>query len=120
MRATSGVLRFTSLSPALDQRRRSERRSCRLRVGLITPFGMFHARLEDISEGGVGFALDTMLMLKPGERLTLAHEALGEVPCIVRWCLHPRYGAEFVAGGSALAGVRALYDSLPPPAAGPV
>lgn len=100
--------------PALDQRRRSERRACSLAVTLRTGDGDYLARLLDLSAEGVGLRINTLSPLKAGTRLTLAHPELGEVPCVLRWCTHPRYGAEFEAAGRGLTRIRAVYDSLPP------
>lgn len=112
MREASRVLQTAVIPPPLDQRRRSERRSCSLRVALIARHGTIHARLEDISAGGIGFTAETLLALKPGETLLLTHGALGQVSCVVRWSMHPRYGAEFTQQGKPLVLVNAFYDSL--------
>lgn len=98
----------------LIQQRRSERRACRLSVSVHAAHRDFHIRLENLSAGGIGFTLDTVLALKLGERLVLSDERLGNVACVVRWAAHPRYGAEFEAAGAALDRVHALYDSLAP------
>lgn len=110
---TFGVDRAITGS-ALDQRRRSERRACRLRVAIRTPKGDFHVRLDNISAGGVGFTADPVIALRPGEKLLLSDERLGSVACVVRWAAHPRYGAEFEVVGKPLARVNAFYDSLAP------
>lgn len=104
----------STIRPALDQRRRSERRSCRLDVTLRTPGGDCHALLLDISAGGVGIRLDTLMRLRPGMTVSLVAPLLGQVTCVVRWAMPPLYGAEFTAAGHALTGVRRFYDSLPP------
>ncbi|PZF76269.1 hypothetical protein DK847_13815 [Aestuariivirga litoralis] len=100
--------------PALDQRRRSERRACSLAVSLRGGSGTYLARLTDLSADGIGMRIDTLAPLKPGTSLTLTHPELGEVPCLLRWSMHPRYGAEFQATTRVLARIRAYYDSLPP------
>ncbi|MEI7599606.1 MAG: PilZ domain-containing protein [Aestuariivirga sp.] len=98
----------------LDQRRRSERRPCPLAVTVRCNAGDHPARLIDLSSGGAGIRIDTLVALKPGTRFFLIHPALGEVPCILRWAMHPRYGAEFQMGNYTLSRIGALYDSLPP------
>lgn len=98
----------------LDQRRRSERRPCPLAVTVRSSAGDHLARLIDLSSGGAGIRIDTLVALKPGTRFILIHPALGEVPCILRWAMHPRYGAEFQIGSQTVARIGALYDSLPP------
>lgn len=100
--------------PTLDQRRRSERRACSLAVTVRTGSGDYLAQLLDLSADGVGLRIDTLALLKPGVRLILIHPELGEVPSVLRWSMHPRYGAELQATGRALTRIRALYDSLPP------
>lgn len=95
-------------------RRRSERRACPLAVIVRSTAGDHPARLLDLSSGGAGMRIDTLVPLKPGTRFILIHPALGEVPCILRWAMHPRYGAEFQTGRQTLSRIGALYDSLPP------
>ncbi len=107
-----GTERFTTVQP-FDPRRR-DRRDCDLGAVITTSSGESGARLLNISAGGVGFTIDPMLGLKPGEKIMLRQELLGEVRCIVRWTLHPRYGAEFEPAGRTPPGARALYDSLSP------
>lgn len=94
--------------------RRSDRRQCDFGAVIVSPYGEWRARIVNISAGGLGFTIDPMLDLKPGERITLREQTLGEVRCTVRWSLHPRYGAEFEPRGRTPAGVCALYDSLEP------
>jgi hypothetical protein len=55
-----------------------------------------------------------MFRLRPGERIMMRQDMLGEVRCIVRWTLHPRYGAAFEPNGKMPPGVRAVCDSLGP------
>ena len=107
-----GVERFNA-APVSDQRRRLERRECDLQATASTSHGDARVRVLNISAGGIGFAIDPMLTLRPGDRMTLRHEKLGEIPCLIRWSLHPRYGAEFAFSGKIPAGVSAFYDSLP-------
>lgn len=99
---------------SFDLRRRSERRSCPLAVTVRSSAGEHLARLIDLSSGGAGLRIDTLVAMKPGSRFILIHPALGEVPCILRWAMHPRYGAEFQTGSYTLSRIGALYDSLPP------
>lgn len=106
-----GVERFQTAATA-DQRRRLERRECDLLATAGTSHGEARVRILNISAGGVGFTIDPILSLKPGDRITLRHEKLGELPCLIRWSLHPRYGAEFAFSGKIPAGVSAFYDSL--------
>lgn len=107
-----GVERYqTTASP--EQRRRLDRRICDLAAAIGTRHGETRIRLINISSGGVGFSIDPMLTLKPGDRVILKHGQLGEISCLVRWSLHPRYGAEFEFPGKLPAGVGAFYDSLP-------
>ena len=94
--------------------RQRERRGCNLFAVISTIHGESGVRIINISAGGVGFTIDPMLALKPGERVTLRQAVLGEVRCIIRWTIHPRYGAEFDPPGRSPPGARALYDSLAP------
>lgn len=114
MRDVSRAFKCVPIATPLDQRRRFERRRCSLRVGLVTRHGTFHVRLDDISAGGIGFTVLGLIKLKPGERLILSHDRWGEVPCVVRWAVYPRYGAAFEAGGKIPAGVKSFYDTLGP------
>jgi PilZ domain len=104
--------RFKTAQP-VDHRRR-DRRDCYLQAHIATHHGESGARIINISAGGVGFTIDPMLGLKPGERVMLRQALLGEVRCVVRWGMHPRYGAEFEPAGRTPPGARALYDSLGP------
>lgn len=106
-----GVERFQTAATA-DQRRRLERRDCDLQAMAGTSHGDARVRVLNISAGGIGFTIDPMLALKPGDRMTLRHDLLGEIPCLIRWSLHPRYGAEFEFSGKIPAGISAFYDSL--------
>lgn len=109
---TIGQERF-SAAQHVDHRRR-DRRDCNLPALIATRDGEFSARIINISAGGVGFTIDPMLSLKPGERVMLRQSLLGEVRCVVRWGMHPRYGAEFEPPGRTPPGAQALYDSLDP------
>jgi hypothetical protein len=109
-----GGERFSAVQSA-DQRRR-DRRDCSLMAIITTVHGESGARIINISEGGLGFTIDPMLALKPGEKVTLRQQLLGEVRCIIRWTTHPRYGAEFDPPGRTPPGARTLYDSLAPSA----
>ncbi|MCA3555215.1 PilZ domain-containing protein [Aestuariivirga sp.] len=100
--------------PALDQRRRSGRRACSLAVTVRTGGGDYLARLLDLSADGIALRIDALAPLRVGARLILIHPELCEVACVLRWSMHPRYGAEFQATDRALARIRAFYDSLPP------
>jgi hypothetical protein len=104
--------RFSAVPP-LDHRH-SERRDCDLAAALNTLHGESRARIVNISGGGLSFTIDTMLRLKPGERITMRQQLLGEVRCIVRWTVHPRYGAAFEPDEKMPPGVRTFYDSLGP------
>jgi PilZ domain len=106
----AGVDRFNTVRPF--DHRRLDRRACDLRAALATSHGEIGARIVNISAAGVGFTIDPMLGLKPGERVILKQETLGEVRCIVRWTMHPRYGAEFEPGGRTPPGAHALYEEL--------
>lgn len=112
MRDQSRAVQRIAMPSPLDQRRRSERRSCRLRVALLARHGTFHALLDDISAGGIGFTTDRLLALRPGDRLVLSLGELGDAACVVRWAAHPRYGAEFDPGSKLPAGIKTFYDSL--------
>ncbi|MFN4141257.1 PilZ domain-containing protein [Aestuariivirga sp.] len=101
-------------APTFDLRPRLERRTCDLAARIATVHGEAHARILNISAGGIGFTTDPVLMLKPGEAFIIRHDRLGDVRCQLRWALHPRYGAEFDAAGKASGAVHAFYDSLPP------
>jgi len=102
-----------AIRPAVDLRRRSVRRVCNLDVVVRIDGGDIAARLLDISESGLGLSIASLMALKPGVRLLIIHPRLGEVPCLLRWAMHPRYGAECLAGRHALGRVHAFYDSLP-------
>lgn len=106
-----GVEQFRTAQP-FDPRRR-DRRACDLRAVICTRDGELSARILNISGEGIGFAIDPLLGLKPGDGITLRQETMGEVRCIVRWTLHPRYGAEFEPPGKTPPGVRDIYDSIP-------
>ena len=97
---------------ALDQRRRSARRACGFTVKLRIDGKDCSATLLDLSAEGAGLRTDALLPLRAGMRLMLIHPQLGEVPGVLRWAMRPRYGVEFEATYHALAGVRAVYDSL--------
>jgi len=94
--------------------RHSDRRECNLAAAVTTGHGERRARIVNISGGGLSFAIDTMLGLRPGERIMIRQEMLGEVRCIVRWTLHPRYGAAYEPPGTIPPGARAIYDSHGP------
>jgi hypothetical protein len=112
---SAGTERFNAVRSTDDRRR--ERRECNLWAVITTLHGETGARLLNISAGGVGFAIDPVLGLKPGERIMLRQQLLGEVRCIVRWAMHPRYGAEFEPEGRTPPGACTLYDSVGPGAA---
>ena len=114
MPAESYGLRRTEICSALDQRRRFARRPCSLRILLGTPGGEVWARLTDVSEGGLGFTSDSLVMLRPGQRVLINHQMVGAVSCVVRWAIPPRYGAEVTASGSPLARLKTFYDTLAP------
>ncbi len=103
---------FESTRP-YDQRRRTDRRDCSLDVIITTRHGDVRARIHNISAGGIGFSIDPVISLKPGDLFTLRHEKLGDVACVVRWSMQSRHGAEFTESGAALASVHAFYDALP-------
>ncbi|MCX7351218.1 MAG: PilZ domain-containing protein [Alphaproteobacteria bacterium] len=108
-----GVM-HSATHPARDQRRRSARRACSLDVTVRTGDGDYSATLNELSAGGMGLRIGALMALKPGTQLLIAHPQLGEVPCVLRWAMHPRYGAEFQASSQTLARALALYDTLPP------
>ena len=114
MPAESHGLRRAEICSALDQRRLFSRRSCSLRVLLGTPAGEVWARLTDVSEGGLGFTSDSLVMLRPGQRVLINHQKVGAVSCVVRWAIPPRYGAEVTATGTTLVRLKAFYDTLAP------
>ena len=103
----------SAIRPGFEPRRRSERRACDLDVVVRTGNGDLPARLFDVSAGGFGLRIATLMALKPGARLLVIHPRLGEVACVLRWAMHPRYGAECLAGSHAQSRVHAFYDSLP-------
>lgn len=96
----------------LDQRRRSERRACNLHATIVTRHGEIRGRIDNLSAGGAGISTDPVVSLWPGESFLLRSEQLGEIPCIVRWATHPRFGAEFAVTGQALAAAFQVYDQL--------
>ena len=99
---------------ALDPRRRSERRPCRLDVTIRTPVGDYSAQLVDLSEGGAGIRLDPIIRLRPGTPVSIIASRLGDIACILRWAIPPHYGAEFTAASKDHPLVRAFYDALAP------
>ena len=108
----AGEERFGAADP-FDHRRR-DRRACDLGAAVVTCHGEWRARIINVSAGGLGFTIDPMLGLKPGQHIMMRQQTLGQVRCIVRWSLHPRYGAEFDPPGRTPAGARTLYDLLGP------
>lgn len=100
---------------SLHQRRRSERRGCDLMITVRAAGAEYAARLLDLSEGGAGLGIATLIPFRPGATIRLAGAPLGDVRCVIRWAIHPRYGVEFQGGPQTLERVRALYDSLPAP-----
>lgn len=98
----------------LDQRRRSERRACDLPAFIITRHGEIRARVNNLSAGGAGISIDPVVSLRPGETFLLRSDQLGEIPCIVRWTMHPRLGVEFAVAGQSLAAAHRFYDQLQP------
>lgn len=96
-----------------DQRRRTDRRPCNLEATITMRHGEFRARIHNLSAGGLGFSIDPVIPLRPGEIFTLRHEKLGDVACVVRWSMQSRHGAEFTGAAAALASVHAYYDTLP-------
>ena len=110
----------TEISHAYSQRRRSERRLCDLPVVVRTSGGEFLASLLDLSSGGAGLRIATLMPFRPGARFRLVDARIGDIRCVVRWAMHPRYGVEFAAGPQTLARIHAFYDTLPaPPGATP-
>jgi hypothetical protein len=105
-----GEGRFSAVQP-FDHRRR-DRRGCDIGAAIIISHGELRARIFNISAGGIGFTIDPMLGLKPGERILMRQEMLGEVRCVIRWSIHPRYGAAFDPDDRTPPGARNLYDSL--------
>lgn len=99
---------------ALDPRRRSERRPCRLDVTIRTPVGDCKALLVDLSERGAGIRLDPIIRLRPGTPISIIASKLGDIASIVRWAIPPHYGAEFTAAGKDHPLVRSFYDTLAP------
>ena len=93
-------------------RDRAERRACRLEIVLETAHGSSRAVLRNLSAGGIGFTTDTLLFLNLGDPLLACHGLIGRVACVVRWAIHPNYGAEFTAAPAARASALAFYDSL--------
>lgn len=96
-----------------ELRRRSERRSTSLAAVIVTSDGEVHARLTDVSAGGLGLRVDHLAMLRPGQHLRVTCPQFGEVTCIIRWAIPPRYGAEVTSRGHELARLRHFYDTLP-------
>ena len=107
-----GEKRFSAVQP-FDHRRR-DRRVCDIGAAIIISHGELRARIFNISAGGIGFTIDPMLALKPGDRILVRQEMLGEVRCVIRWSVHPRYGAAFDPDDRTPPGARNLYDSLGP------
>jgi hypothetical protein len=110
-----GISLMNSLEGArpFDQRRRTDRRLCNLQALITTRHGEVRAQVHNLSAGGIGFSIDPVISLKPGDIFTLRHEKLGDVACVVRWSMQSRHGAEFTETGAALASVHAFYDTLP-------
>jgi hypothetical protein len=114
MPAESPAPTRTDIRSVYDQRRATERRACGLPVTVGTPAGDIRARLTDVSANGLAFRSDSLMMLRPGQKLRIGHPQFGEVSCIVRWATPPRYGVEITASGTALAHFMAFYDMLVP------
>jgi hypothetical protein len=94
--------------------RRAERRRCRIEATILTAHGETGVTIIDIAAGGLALLVDPLLPLKPGERIMVRQQTLGEVRCIIRWGLHPRYGVQFDPPGRTPSGAQKLYGSLPP------
>jgi hypothetical protein len=107
-----GEGRFSAVQP-FDHRRR-DRRVCDIGAAIIISHGELRARIFNISPGGIGFTIDPLLGLKPGERILMRQAMLGEVRCLIRWSIHPRYGAAFDPDDRKPPGARNFYDSLGP------
>jgi hypothetical protein len=93
--------------------RRAERRRCRIAAAIVTPYGETGATIMDIAAGGLALLVDPLLTLKPGERITVKQQMLGEVRCTIRWGLHPRYGVQFEPPDKTPPGALRLFESLP-------
>lgn len=92
--------------------RRAERRECEIPAGIVTAYGETGVVILNVSAGGLALRVDPLLTLKPGERITVKQDTLGEVRCTVRWGLHPRYGVQFDPPGSTPNGALELFESL--------
>ncbi len=92
--------------------RRAERRACHIPAGIVTSYGETGAVILNISAGGLALRVDPLMTLRPGERISVRQDVLGELRCTVRWGLHPRYGVQFDHPGGTPPGARRLYDSL--------
>lgn len=75
---------------------RAERRPCSVRGRLETRDGVVDCTIINASSGGYGFLLDPVFRVRTAEPVTVTTQEAGTQACIVRWCAHPRYGAEFV------------------------
>jgi hypothetical protein len=107
-----GVDRFKTVA-SHDFKSRAERRICRLPARMAADGHDGHCVIQNISEGGLGLCTDSIVRLRNGQRLILSCKELGDLACTVRWCAHPRYGAEFDTIGKTSQAVRDFYDSLP-------
>lgn len=92
--------------------RRAERRACHIPTVIVTAYGETGAIILNISEGGLELRFDSIMTMRPGERIGVRQDILGEVRCTVRWGLHPRYGVRFDQSGGTPPGAQRLYDSL--------
>ena len=87
----------TAMQPAFDRRRRSERRGCTLDVTVRTSGGDLAARLLDVSAGGFGLTIATIMALKPGARI--AGPAIIEEPTTTI-VVYPGLSAELSPAGN--------------------
>lgn len=92
--------------------RRAERRACHIPAVIVTAYGETGAVILNISAGGLALRFDPIMTMRPGERIGVRQDILGEVRCTVRWGLHPRYGVQFDQSGGTPPGAQRLYDSL--------
>lgn len=110
-----GVDRFKSVV-SHDHKSRAERRACHVWARVTVGGRDAQCVVQNISEGGAGLSLDSIIRLSTGQRVLLSLKELGDLPCIVRWAAPPRYGVEFDGLGRQSQAVRDFYDQLTPAA----
>ena len=72
---------------------RPTRYECSLVSSISTVSGDIRGKIVNISNGGLGFVLQSAVRLSPGDRVLVSCENVRSIACVIRWTAHPRYGA---------------------------